>query len=189
MNFLPKCRSIYLSQIKSDLHETFSIFQDRSPELTNNVRGCASARVHAKRVKLCMQLWAVYNPSYFSQMKSDIHETFSICQDWSPELINNVRGCVQAHARVHAQRVELCTQIWAVYNPSYFSQMKSDIHETFSICQDYSPELINNVPGCACACVHAQRVKTGTQLGAVYKPSYLSQIQSNIQETFIICQD
>ena len=134
MNFLPKCRSIYLSQIKSDLHETFSIFQDRSPELTNNVRGCASARVHAKRVKLCMQLWAVYNPSYFSQMKSDIHETFSICQD-------------------------------------------------------YSPELINNVPGCACACVHAQRVKTGTQLGAVYKPSYLSQIQSNIQETFIICQD
>ena len=105
MNFLPKCRSIYLSQIKSDLHETFSIFQDRSPELTNNVRGCASARVHAKRVKLCMQLWAVYNPSYFSQMKSDIHETFSICQDWSPELINNVHGC--ATAFVHGEHV-LC---------------------------------------------------------------------------------
>ena len=172
MNFLPKCRSIYLSQIQSDLHETFSIFQDRSPELTNNVRGCASARVHAKRVKLCMQLWAVYNPSYFSQMKSDIQETFSICQDYSPELINNVPGC--ACACVHAQRIKTGTQLGAVCKPSYLSEIQSKIQETFIICRDWSPELINNVFRCAPRSVHVPCVKLCTQLCAVYNPSYLS---------------
>ncbi len=40
-------------------------------------------------------------PQFFSQMKSDLHETFSVLQDWSPELINNV--CARAHASMHAE--------------------------------------------------------------------------------------
>ena len=32
---------------------------------------------------------------YLRQMKSDLHKTFSIFQDWSPKLINNV--CESLH--------------------------------------------------------------------------------------------
>ena len=38
-------------------------------------------------------------PQYLCQMKSDLHKTFRVLQDWSPELINNVRAC--ACARMH----------------------------------------------------------------------------------------
>ena len=57
-------------------------------------------------------------PQYLSQMKSDLHKIFSIPKDWSPELIKSVRA--HAHARVHAQHVETCTQLWAKNKPSYF---------------------------------------------------------------------
>ena len=48
--------------------------------------------------------------------------------------------------------------------------MKSDPHETFSKCQDWSPELIYNVCWCARACVHAQRVKNARNLGQYTNP-------------------
>ena len=40
---------------------------------------------------------------YLNQMKSDLHETFSICQDWSPELIIII--CWHAHTRMHTQHM------------------------------------------------------------------------------------
>ena len=147
----------------------------------------AYAWVHAQHVKTCTQLGEVYKPSYLGKMKSDIQETFSKYQDWSHELIYNVRRC--APACVHAQRVKTCTHLGEVYKPSYLGKMKSDIHETFSKYQDLSPELIYKVRWCARACVHAQRVNTYTQLGAVYKPSYLGQMKSDIHENFCKCQD
>ena len=49
--------------------------------------------------------------------------------------------------------------------------MKSDLHETFRVCQDWSPELIDNVRWLACMCVHAQHVEICTQLRAVKKTS------------------
>ena len=36
---------------------------------------------------------------FLCQIKSDLHETFSICQDWSPELINNVCGPAYTHVQ------------------------------------------------------------------------------------------
>ena len=45
---------------------------------------------------------------YRSQIMSDMHKTVSVCQDWSPELNNNV--CGHAHARMHAQCMETCMQ-------------------------------------------------------------------------------
>ncbi len=66
-------------------------------------------------------------PQYLSQLKSDLHETFSILQDWSPELVNNVRA--RAHATAH--HVEMCMQLWAKNKPSYFMYMKSDLYETW----------------------------------------------------------
>ena len=85
------------------------------------------------------------SPSYFSQMKSDLHKTFSVCLEWSPVLINNVHG--GSHACMHVQCVNTCTQYREVNKPSYLSQMKSDHHKTFSVCQDWSAVLINNVHG------------------------------------------
>ena len=41
----------------------------------------------------------------------------------------------------------------------YLSQMKSDLHKTFSKCQDWSTELITNIRWNACACVQAQPLK------------------------------
>ena len=50
----------YLSQIKSDLHKTFSIFQKWSPDLTDNIHVHACARVHAQCVKKCMLLLCLF---------------------------------------------------------------------------------------------------------------------------------
>ena len=58
-------------------------------------------------------------PQYISQMKFDLHKTFSICQDWSSELISNVCWHVLAH--MHAQGMETCKQHGAVNKPHYFS--------------------------------------------------------------------
>ena len=102
-------------------------------------------------------------------MKSDLHETFRICQDWSPQLINIVRG--HAHACVHAQHMIMCMQLRAINKPSYISQIRSDIHKSFSICQAWYPVLINKVFGSAYGCMHAQHMKMCLQLRAENKPS------------------
>ena len=65
----------------SDLHETFRVFQDWSPELINNVHGHAHARMHAQRMLTCMQLRAVNKPLYFSLMKSNFNETWYVYQE------------------------------------------------------------------------------------------------------------
>ena len=57
-------------------------------------------------------------PQFLSQMKSDLHKIFIVLEDWSPELINNVRA--YARARVHAQHMETCTQLWAKNKSSHF---------------------------------------------------------------------
>ena len=66
--------------MKSDLHETFSVFHDWSPELINNVHVHARARVHAQQLEMCMQLGAKNKPSYFREMKSDLYETWDDVQ-------------------------------------------------------------------------------------------------------------
>ena len=70
------CVPQYLSQMKSDLPETFSVFQDWSPKLINNVPAFARARVHAQRVKMCMQLGHWDPPQFISQMNTDFDETW-----------------------------------------------------------------------------------------------------------------
>ena len=102
-------------------------------------------------------------------------------------LINNVHG--GAHACVHAQHMKRCMQLWAVNNPSYISQRKSDLHKIFSVCQDGSPVLNNNVHGGAHVCMHAQGMNTCTQLRKVNKHSYLSQMKSDFHKTFSLCLD
>ncbi len=62
-------------------------------------------------------------------MKSDLHKIFSLPKDWSPELIKSVRA--HARARMHAQDLETCTQLWAKNKPSYFMYMKSDLYQTW----------------------------------------------------------
>ena len=53
------------------------------------------ACMHTQHVKMCTQLGAVNKPSYLSQIKSDLHKIFSVCQGWSLELIDNIHGRVQ----------------------------------------------------------------------------------------------
>ena len=67
---------LYLSQMKSDLHETFSMSSCWSSELINNVCERARARVHAQRAKTCMQLGQFDTPQFLSQMTSDFHKTW-----------------------------------------------------------------------------------------------------------------
>ncbi len=62
-------------------------------------------------------------------MKSDLHEIFSVLKDWSLELIKSV--CGRAHARVHAQDMETCTQLGAKNKPSNFTLMKLDLYESW----------------------------------------------------------
>ena len=59
---------------------------------------------------------------YLSKIKSDLHETFRICHDWSPEIIINI--CGHAWAHIHAQRIEMCMQLQVVKKPLYFRYMK-----------------------------------------------------------------
>ena len=48
--------------------------------------------------------------------------------------------------------------------PKNLSKIKSELHETFLVCQDCSPELINHVCACAGEHLNPQRVKTWTLL-------------------------
>ena len=63
--------------MKSDRHETFSVFQDWSPELINNVGGLAHARMHAHRMETCMQLGQCDTSQFLSQIDSDFHKTLN----------------------------------------------------------------------------------------------------------------
>ena len=45
-------------------------------------------------VCLLLKVLPVNTTQYLHQIKSEPHETFSVCQDWSPELINKV--CTRA---------------------------------------------------------------------------------------------
>ena len=56
-------------------------------------------------------------------MNSDLHETFSIFSDWSPQLINNVR--VRAREGVHAQHMKTCTQLRQCDTLQFLSQINS----------------------------------------------------------------
>ncbi len=49
----------------SDLHETFSIFQDWSPELINIVHAHVYVCMHAHHILTCMQLVVVNKPFHF----------------------------------------------------------------------------------------------------------------------------
>ena len=40
-----------------------------------------------------------HTPQYLKKIRSDLHETFSVCEDWFPKLIINV--CWHARARLH----------------------------------------------------------------------------------------
>ena len=66
----------YLSQTKSYLHETFSIFQDWSPEINNNVGGHVHGCMHAQPMEMCMQLEQCDTPQFLSQMNADFHQTW-----------------------------------------------------------------------------------------------------------------
>ena len=78
--------------------------------------------VHAQHVKTCTQLREVNKPSYLSQMKSDLHKTFSVCQGWSLELIDSIHDVGgHAHVRLHAQHIKMCMQLGTLNKPSYFS--------------------------------------------------------------------
>ena len=60
---------------------------------------------------------------YLSQMRYDIHKTFSIFADWSPDLINNV--CLHTCARKHTQQVK------TFGTPQFIRQMYSDFDQTW----------------------------------------------------------
>ena len=100
--------------------------------------------MHAQSMNTCMQLRAENKPSYLSQTKSDFHETFSVCQDWFLELINNIYWRV--HVCMQAQCMKTFMQLEAKKS-SYLCQKRSDLHKTFMVCQHRSPVSIDIVHG------------------------------------------
>ena len=98
--------------------KTFPIKEDAGDRVRNLEVGPINCTMYSfcplgGRISALKQMMA-----YIRQMKSDLHKIFSILKDWSPELIKSV--CARAGARVHAQDVETCTQLWAKNKPSYF---------------------------------------------------------------------
>ena len=71
---------------------------------------CRCVCAHTVREMICATLVSIQ--SLICQ-PNEVRSSWNFQQDWSPELINNVRRC--AHAPVHAQCVKTCTQqssIW-----------------------------------------------------------------------------
>ena len=62
---------------------------------------------------VCPFVTFFFNWPWIHQMKSKLHQTSSICQLWSPELIYNIRG--HAHARVHTRQVKMCTLLLCLF--------------------------------------------------------------------------
>ena len=68
--------------------------------------------------------------------------------------------------------------------PQYLIQMKSEPNKTINVFSDWSPKLINNVCLNACVHVHTQFMKTYTELGQCDTPQFLSQMDSDFDETW-----
>ena len=66
----------------------------------------------------------------------------------------------------------------------YLSQIKSDCHKTFSVYWYWSLELINNVHLRANESMHLQGMKTWTIFGQGDTPQFLSQMNSDFDETW-----
>ena len=96
---------LYLNQMKSDLHKTFSIISGWSPKLVNNVCGCACARVHAQRVKTCTQLGQFDTPQFLCQMTSDFHKTWYDHERGIKNALNEIW-----EQYVHAHNVRKCAR-------------------------------------------------------------------------------
>ena len=117
-------QSSYLSQMKSDLHETFSVSSDWSPKLINNVCGRARAHVHAQHVKTCMQFGLLDTSQFLSQMNLDFHETWYNHGRGIEDALNKIwEQYVHAHARNVRKHAQFDT-------PQFLRQMNSDFHET-----------------------------------------------------------
>ena len=69
-------------------------------------------------------------------MKSELHETFSGCQDWSPEFISNVcsHGCACMHAQ-HMQNLRVMKQIKVAQEGPMYTHKNFN---TFKCCWDWS---------------------------------------------------
>jgi hypothetical protein len=76
-------------------------------------------------MNICTQLGAVNIPSYLSQIKSDLHKTFSVCQDCSPELIKNVYG--GAHV-THLTHLTHMTHVTYVIHVTYLTPVTHVTH-------------------------------------------------------------
>ena len=69
---------------------------------------CLFVRLFVRYVLSCF-----FNGSWLGQIKSKLHQTFSICKVWSPNLFKIVWA--SPRACVHAQRVKSCTLFLPIF--------------------------------------------------------------------------
>ena len=119
MLYLMKCHICYviyygISNVMSSLYKFSSWLLD-CPFVGLSVCpfACLSVTFYLSR---CVQIC----PSHFlCQIKSKLHQTFSMCDVWSPKLFKIVWDL--AHTCMHAQRVKMCTLLLWPFLGQFFN--------------------------------------------------------------------
>ena len=102
LKLLPDNTPQYLSQMESDLHKTFSPYQDWSPGLIHDVRACVPLCVHAQHMETFTQLWRK-KPSF---MKNEVRSLWNLMQlsrsyqGYTKIFFGALPSCM--HVNVHA---------------------------------------------------------------------------------------
>ena len=98
--------------MKSDLHETFSVFQDWSLELIDNGGGHAHACMHAQCMETCMQLGKCDTPQFLSQINSDFHKTWNEHGLGINDAPKQIWSDMCMYASAMRMSVHACLYIW-----------------------------------------------------------------------------
>ena len=92
---------------------------------------------------------------------------------------NSINSCINPYINLAVVCLLACllvrpSRLVTFFNGSWLFQIKSKLHQTFSICKVWSPKLFKIVWASPRACVHAQRVKSCTLFFPIFLVIFLT---------------
>ena len=120
------CTIIFLSQIKSDFHQTWNLTSLWGTKHKTLFTLGLCAHMHAHKGVMCTLLFAMCEIIYLSHIRSDFHKTWNLTSFWGTKHKTSFTLGLCAH--MHTHKGALCTQLFAMCTIMYLSQIKSVFH-------------------------------------------------------------
>ena len=135
------CTAIYLSQIKSDFHQTWNLVCIWGTEHKILTALWCYAHMNAHKGEMCTLLLGMCTIIYISQIKSDFQQALNLRLSLGTKhnIILELWWCAQ----IHAHKGAMCMLLHMMCTVIYLSQIKSAIRNTTFGTQEW-PCFTNN---------------------------------------------